>query len=269
MVNFFDGITDLAQIMLFFLLGLLAFPSQMPSVILPAAVIMIILTFIARPLTVFAVLTPFRVGFKQQLFVAFAGLRGAASVTFAIMVMISGANIGYDVFHIVFCVCLLSVAFQGTLLPLAAKKLGLIDSNANVLKTFNDYREEAEMHMMKINITQNHHWKGKKIKDIELPPDSLVLIIKRGKENIIPNGETLIEENDTLMLSITACEADSDFVLREITIGKHHKWRDKSIRDISFPEGVLAVMIKRGSNTIIPNGDTIVQKNDVVVVNNI
>ncbi len=68
------------QILLFFLLGLLSFPSQIPDIIGSAILITLFLTFVARPLTVFICLTPFRVPFKQQLFISWCGLRGAASI---------------------------------------------------------------------------------------------------------------------------------------------------------------------------------------------
>lgn len=121
LIPFFDGVTSLAQILIFFLLGLLSFPHRMPQIILPALAIVVILTLVARPIAVFAIMLPFKSSIKQCLLVSWAGLRGAASSVFAIMVISSGANISYDLFHIVFMVSLFSVAIQGTLLPAASK----------------------------------------------------------------------------------------------------------------------------------------------------
>ncbi len=267
LVHFFDGITDLSQIILFFLLGLLAAPSEIPKILLPSIGIMLILTLVARPIAVFATLTPFGIDFRQQLFVVFSGLRGAASVVFAIMAMTSDAYMKSDIFHIVFCVSLLSVAFQGTLLPWAAKKLDIIDDSENVLKTFNDYRDEAVMHMMRVSITEDHPWCGECIKDIILPPDSLVLMIKRRHDRITPDGSTMLAAGDELMISISACDAEGDFTLREIPIGKRHKWCGVAVKDLGLPKGMLAVMVRRGDETLIPHGDTVIKKGDVVVVN--
>ena len=80
------------------------------------------------------------------------GLRGAASIVFAIMVVISGVETQMDIFHIVFCIALISVAAQGSLLPLVAKKLDVVDESGDVLKTFNDYRDDAEMQLMKVDV---------------------------------------------------------------------------------------------------------------------
>ena len=84
-VNFFDGLTSLMQILIFFLLGLLATPSQIPAVLPAAAAIAVFMTFAARPLAVFGLLSPARCSIRQQVLVSFAGLRGAASIVFAIM----------------------------------------------------------------------------------------------------------------------------------------------------------------------------------------
>lgn len=127
LVHFFDGITGFTQILLFFLLGLLAFPSQMPSIILPAAAIALFLTFVARPAAVTVIMKPFGAKWKQIALISWAGLRGATSIVFAIMATVDDAYMKNDVFHIVFCIVLMSIGIQGTLLPLFAKKLDMID----------------------------------------------------------------------------------------------------------------------------------------------
>ena len=108
LVHFLDGITSLMQLALFFLLGLLSFPSRLPAV-LPAAlgVMASSRTFAARPAAVALLLAPFRAPIRQQLLVSWAGLRGATSIVFAIMAVIDPAAFENDLFHIAFCVVLL------------------------------------------------------------------------------------------------------------------------------------------------------------------
>ena len=68
-----------------------------------------------------------------------------------------------DIFHIVFCIVLISITCQGTLIPFMSKKLGMIDKNENVLKTFNDYAEELDVQFIKLTITGDEHpWLNKK-----------------------------------------------------------------------------------------------------------
>ncbi|MFQ8840345.1 MAG: potassium/proton antiporter [Clostridium fessum] len=89
LVGFFDAFTGMMQMLLFFLLGLLAFPSQMPSIVLPAIAIALFLTFVARPAAVGLLLAPSKPPIGQYLVISWAGLRGAASIVFAIMATLS------------------------------------------------------------------------------------------------------------------------------------------------------------------------------------
>lgn len=134
MMHFFDGITKLAQIGIFFTLGLLAFPREVPSILLTGMLIFLFLTFIARPAAVFLLLSFFKSGINQCLLVSWAGLRGVASIVFAIIAMDSGITLHYDLFHLVFLISILSVAIQGTFLPLAAKMTNMIDPHVDIKK---------------------------------------------------------------------------------------------------------------------------------------
>lgn len=134
MMHFFDGITKLAQIGIFFTLGLLAFPREVPSILLTGMLIFLFLTFIARPAAVFLLLSFFKSGINQCLLVSWAGLRGVASIVFAIIAMDSGITLHYDLFHLVFLISILSVAIQGTFLPLAAKMTNMIDPHTDIKK---------------------------------------------------------------------------------------------------------------------------------------
>ena len=127
LIYFFDGITALFQVIIFFLIGFLSFPHKIPEILSPAIIITLFLTFIARPLAVSIVMLPFGAKMNQILFISSAGLRGAASIVFAILVVSQNSSFVYDLFHIVFVVALLSVALQGSALPYLAKKLDMID----------------------------------------------------------------------------------------------------------------------------------------------
>ncbi|WP_125153243.1 potassium/proton antiporter [Clostridium rectalis] len=267
LVNFFDGVTGLMQMLIFFLLGLLAFPSQIPSIFLPSIAIALFLTFIARPLAVFAILKPAKCKLPQLLLVSFAGLRGAASIVFAIMATVSPAYTRNDVFHIVFCIVLLSISFQGTLIPWVAKKLGMIDDNANVLKTFNDYSEENDIQFIKLAITKHHPWKNKLIRDIILPPDTLIVMLMRNKEAIVPNGNTILYEKDIAVLSATPFQDENSIKFIEKKITSNSKWKNKKISESSISSDELVIMIKRKGKIIIPRGNTLIEENDVLVIN--
>ncbi|MDD7403217.1 MAG: potassium/proton antiporter [Butyribacter sp.] len=265
LVPFFDGITSLAQILLFFLLGLLAFPHKIPSVIVPSIAIVIFLTLIARPVAVFGILLPFRCSVRQCLLVSWAGLRGAASIVFAIMVVAGKADISYDLYHIVFLAALFSVAIQGTLLPFVAKKTGMVDESDDVRKTFNDYQEESAITMMRMYIPKGHNWENRKVKDVSMPTGSLALMIKRGEETMIPKGDTQILAGDNIILSVPAYEPSDNEDLEEIVIDKEHEWCNKPIEALELSDDELIAMIIRGEENLIPDGKTMIYEGDIVV----
>lgn len=266
MIPFFDGVTSLAQILTFFLLGLLAYPNKMPQIILPALLIALFITLIARPIAVFAILTPFKCSIRQSLLVSWAGLRGAASIVFSIMVVAEGGDMSFDIFHIVFMVALFSVTIQGTLIPKVAEKLQMVDDASDVRKTFNDYQEEASLTLMRMYIPRGHNWVNKKVSEVSMPTGSLALMIKRHGETIIPNGDTEILAEDSIILSVPAYESKEKEKLKEIVIGTKHKWKDKSIQDLNLPSNVLIALIKRQEDNLIPSGSTVIMENDIVVL---
>lgn len=266
LVNFFDGITFMAQILIFFLLGLTAFPHKMPEIFAPASLIALFLTFVARPVAVFLLLMPFKASLNQCLLVSWAGLRGAASIVFAVMVVATvDTPEKYDLFHIVFLISLLSVALQGSLLPFAAKVTDMIDENADVRKTFTDYQEESAVSLIQIYIGEGHIWKNKKLREIALPQDTLAVFVKRNGEEIIPRGNTELQEGDYLVLNAPVYNS-SKGVLEEHTLTKNHSWIEKQICELNLPERSLIVMITRNGKTLIPRGKTTLKEKDVVVV---
>ena len=201
LVHFFDGLSWIMQIGLFFVLGLLAFPSKLPEVFVISIAISLFMMFIARPLATFIILKWFGYSNKEKIFISWVGFRGAASIVFAIYTVTYGVDIGNDIFHIIFFIALLSVSIQGTFTPILAKKLDLVDDNMPVLKTFNDYKEDKSTKILEINIDENSKWVNKTIMDSDIPEEVLVVMIRRNNEVIIPKGSTEIKKDDILVLA--------------------------------------------------------------------
>ena len=168
-IHFFDGVTGFMQMLLFFLLGLLSFPSQFHTVALPALAIALFLTFVARPLAVGMILTPFGCSIRQQTLVSWSGLRGAASIVFAIMTVVNPAVMDNDIFHIVFFIVLFSILIQGSLIPFVAKKLDMVDTDGDVMKTFTDYSYELPVGFVEFDMPHGHHWVDKTVQELNFP----------------------------------------------------------------------------------------------------
>lgn len=269
LVHFFDGITALCQVIIFFLIGFLSFPHKIPEILLPAILITLFLTFVARPLAVLITMAPFKIKWNQFLFISSAGLRGAASIVFAILVVSESANLAYDLFHIVFVVALLSVSLQGSLLPIIAQKVDMIDRFSDVRKTFNDFQQESAIALNKVVIQESHPWIGQALKDIHFNGKALILMITRNGKRIVPKGVTKILENDEVLIGTTHAESDVDINLCETYIDKNHEWLDLRLKEINLPETYLIALIKRGEEYFVPNGSTKIKLNDTIVFYNI
>ena len=95
-----------------------------------------------------------------------------------------------------------SVTIQGTFLPLIANKLDLIDdTHVNVLQTFSDYGEEITANLKRVHIDAQYPWAHKSVAEAGIPDDILLVLIQRGKEELVPNGSTEILPGDVLILS--------------------------------------------------------------------
>ena len=270
--QFFDGISWLMQIMLFFLLGLLAFPSKIPSVMIKGISISIFMILIARPVAIFSILSWFKLPIKEQIFVSWVGIRGAASIVFAILAVTYGVSIDNDIFHIIFFIALFSVAVQGTVIPKLARKLDLIDNNESVLKTFNDYKEDKSTRLIEFTIDEHNIMANKTIMDANIPEDILVVMIKRNGDVFVPNGSTEILPGDILVLSGNKLNQFNDYkeekstTLTEVSVEEKSILANKSIREAEIPDDILIVMIKRKGEILVPNGNTVILPGDILVI---
>ena len=140
------------------------------------------------------------------------------------------------------------------------------DTEADVMKTFSDYSEEVDLQFIRIRITETHSWSHTAVKDIPLPPDTLFLMLLRGDKTVIPSGETIFLPGDTAVLSARGYQEQEDLELTEMRITAKSPWIGIKISDFSPYPGELVIMILRGEETVVPNGDTVIMENDLLVI---
>ncbi len=269
MVHFFDGITGLMQVLIFFMLGLLAHPANLGSCILPAIAIFLVLSLVARPLSVSALLLPFgKYGFRQMTLISFCGLRGAASIVFAIMATLGNDALQNDIFNIVFCIVLISIALQGSFLPWTAKKLDMIDPNADVMKTFSDFSEEVDLQFSEIKLDEDSHWLDQRVMDLKLPKDLLFcMIVHADGSRRVPNGRTVLHLGDTIIVcSKKFRKSSQQIMVVQHVISDYSKWDGHKVSELPPTRNQL-ILIQRGDRTIIPHGDTVMMSGDVLYIN--
>ena len=268
-VRFFDALTGVAQMMIFFLLGFLATPEWLirPEVLIPALLIFAAMTFLARPAVVAGLLGPFRAPLGQLGVVSWAGLRGVASIVFAIYAIsvLGDGALPYDLFSIVFCIVIISISLQGSLLPAVSRKFRLLGDSEDVLRTFTDYQDETSVSFVKVGVGETHPWAGKHLRECVMPREFLVVLILRGEEVVVPSGKTIVHPGDLLVTAAPEFENRDDFGMFEEYLGEDHPWVGKTVRETELPHGTLIAMIKRGGGTVIPYGATELKAGDTLV----
>ena len=201
-IKMFDSLAWLMQIVLFLTLGLLVFPSHILPVIGIGLVISLFLIFIARPVSVLIALLPFKMKLRRRFYISWVGLRGAVPIVFATYPLLAGIDKADMIFNIVFFISLTSVLLQGTTLNVVAKWLHVSLPETvkpeDALDTF--LSEQAKKIMQEIIIPEDGFASGKKIVDLHFPRTALIAMINRNKEYLTPNGSTVIEPNDTLII---------------------------------------------------------------------
>ena len=201
LTKFHDGIAWLMQIVMFLILGLLVFVKDLYAAIKPALILTFILVFIARPLAVFISLVPFKVNLKEKLFISWVGLRGAAPVVLATFPLLAGLKHSHDIFSIIFFVVIVSVVIQGTTIPASAKLLGVAAPAAkNITSPIEFEAGESNKKLFEFQIECHSLAVNRTLKDLPIPKDTLITMISRGGDYLIPSGDTVFEECDIVFI---------------------------------------------------------------------
>ncbi len=200
--TFMDGLTWLFQIIMFLCLGLLVNPHEMLEVAVVALLIGVFMIVIGRPLSVFLCLLSFRkITMKSRFFVSWVGLRGAVPIIFATYPVVAGVEGSNIIFNIVFFITIVSLVVQGTTISFAARLLHLSEP---LEKTGNDFGvelpEEIDSDLSDMTVTREMLEEADTLKDMNLPKGTLVMIVKREDEFLIPNGTLKLHEGDKLLL---------------------------------------------------------------------
>jgi cell volume regulation protein A len=199
--TFMNGLTWFFQIVMFLSLGLLVNPREMLGVSVSALLIGLFMIFVARPLSVGLCLVPFRnMSVKAKCFVSWVGLRGAVPIIFAtypVVAEIPGSKI---IFNIVFFITLISLIFQGMTIASVARWLNLDLPQEKEGNEFGvEIPEEIDSQLTDVTLTAEMLQDGNRLMDMHISKGTLVMLVKRGKEFIIPNGRMELKVGDKLL----------------------------------------------------------------------
>lgn len=219
----------LAQIGLFVLLGLLVTPSRLPEVLLPGLAVTAVLVLLGRPLSVLLTLSWFRVPWRDQVFLSWAGLRGAVPIVLATIPVVAGVPDSRRVFDVVFVVVVVSVLLQAPTLPLVARRLGLQedrDSDDIDVESSPLGRMGADLLQVDVHDTSRLH--GVSVLELRLPQPAHVSLIVRADGAIVPTPTTTLRHGDSILVVTTpAVREQVDRRLRSVSErGRLAGWGD-------------------------------------------
>lgn len=134
------------------------------------------------------------------------------------------------------------------------------------LKTVGEYAEEENIHFIRICLKERDSWTGKRIIDLGLPKDIIIVAIQRNKDTIIPRGNTVLAANDVVAICAEKVKDIQPIDLKEITINNGHSWNGSAIKDIDISRQSYIFMIRRNGRAIIPRGNIVIKAGDVVLL---
>ena len=202
LVTFFDGFTWLAQIILFLTIGLLVNIRELlqPDVLILGCAVGVFLIFIARPIAVLISLLPFRqFTARARMYVSWVGLRGAVPIIFATYPILAGVEQGQLLFNVVFFVTLISLVIQGITVSGMANLLGLAYEEKEALFKVG-IPDSIKSNFTEIEINDAVIAGGNTLRDIDLPDNTLVVMVFRDGNYFVPRGNNELHIGDRLLV---------------------------------------------------------------------
>nr|WP_083855308.1 potassium/proton antiporter [Thermaerobacter subterraneus] len=203
-VRFHEGLSWVAQVGMFVLLGLLVFPSQLPEVAGGALVITGALMLVARPLATWICTLPWDFDWRERLFLGWAGLRGAVPIVLATVPLAAGLEDSWYLFHVVFFVVLASVAVQGTTLAPLARWLGLAAPGAGPAEPRLELAPVGRpaVGLIHVQVSEHASAAGRSLSQVNLPGGATVTMLVRDGRVIPPRGRTVLHPGDHLYVLV-------------------------------------------------------------------
>ncbi len=200
--SFSEGVAWLAQIGLFVMLGLLASPARIGLETIGVAIAAgLLLTVVARPLSVLACSWAGRLTLREQGFVSWAGLRGAVPIVLCTIPLAEAVRGARDLFDIVFVMVVIYTLLTGPTLPWVARRLGVIEQeHAHDLEVEAAPLERIAADLLQISITRRSRMHGVEVAELRLPVGASVSLVVRDGQTIVPDGRTVLRRGDDLLV---------------------------------------------------------------------
>jgi cell volume regulation protein A len=227
-LGFASSTALLAEAGLFVLLGLLVSPDRLLSAVPEALFIGAVATFLARPMAVALSALPFRLPWKEQVFLSWAGLRGAVPIVIATIPITEGVVGAERVLDVVFVLVVVYTLVTAPTLPWVGRRLGVVDSNLAMdteIEVASLEQLRADLLQLKVAPTSKLH--GVYVEELRLPVGAHVTLIVRGGRTIVPDQHTYFAHGDQLLVVTTGAVRDeTEARLRAVSRGgKLARWK--------------------------------------------
>jgi len=150
-------------------------------------------------------------------------------------------------------------------IPTGIISAGFVEQYSRI-KRMSEYASEDDVQFIKIKLEAEDAWVGKSVMNLRLPHGVLVAMIRRGKENIVPRGDTVLAAGDTVVLGAEAVKDDKHIELKEVVLLRHNPWNGLSISELDISRQTLIIMVKRGTRTLIPKGRLKLMEGDRLIM---
>lgn len=134
------------------------------------------------------------------------------------------------------------------------------------LKSIGDFAEEENIHFIRVELSSNDKWAGKKITELGLPQDVMIVALQRGRETIIPRGDTVLDKNDLIVMCAEKTKDIQPIEIKEITINEGHSWNGTAIKDIDISRQSFIYMVRRDGKAMVPRGNLTIKAGDTVLL---
>nr|WP_202543926.1 potassium/proton antiporter [Streptomyces sp. SID8382] len=201
--GFAEGLGWLAQIGMFVLLGLLVTPHELGDDVLPALAVGLVLTVVARPVSILLSTAPFRLPWREKALLSWAGLRGAVPIVLATIPMVSNVPDSRRIFNIVFVLVIVYTLVQGPTLPWLATRLRLEEPEPADLGIESAPLERLRGHLLSVSIPQASKMHGVEVGELRLPTGAAVTLVVRDGTSFVPLPSTMLRRGDELLVVAT------------------------------------------------------------------
>ena len=200
--SFVEGIGWIAQIGLFVMLGLLATPSRVTlQAIMVAVAAGLFVTFVARPVSVWLCLRWFGIRLREQVFLSWAGLRGAVPIVLATVPLADGIENGLFFFDVVLVFVVVFTCLQAPTLPFLARRLGLTDEQAaRDVEVEAAPLDQISADLLQVRVPPGSRLAGIEVSELRLPPNTVVSLIIRNASPFNPGSGERIKVGDELLI---------------------------------------------------------------------